>query len=91
MGVFTSRDVVFDEESMFQEKSETEDRAQGETSDSSTDTQEKKVEFLESPKRLEGSEEDSSDPDGDNQEATQEQSRPLKRLVRVTVPPTRYG
>jgi len=36
--VSTSRYVVFDEESMMQEKSETEDKAQGETSDSLTDT-----------------------------------------------------
>jgi len=33
---------------------------------------------------------DSSDPDGDNQEAIQEQPIPLRRLVIVTVPPTRY-
>jgi len=55
--VFTSRDVVFDEESMLREKSETEDKAQGGASDSSTDTQEKEVEFSDSPKRPEGSEE----------------------------------
>ena len=37
---FTSRDVVFDENSMLQEKLETEDKAQGEASDSSVaDTQ----------------------------------------------------
>jgi len=35
---FTSRDVVFDEESMLQEKSKTEDKTQGGASDSSTDT-----------------------------------------------------
>jgi len=38
---------------------------QGEASDSSTDTQEKGVEFAESPKRPEGSEEDSLDSDED--------------------------
>jgi len=83
--------VIFDEELMLQKKSETEDKAQGEGSDSSADTQEKKVEFSESPKRSEGSEEDSLDSDGDEQEATQEQPRPLRRSVRVTMPPTRYG
>jgi len=51
----------------------------------------KKVEFSERPKRPERSEEDSSDPDGDNQEATQEQPRPLRRPVRITATPTRYG
>ena len=50
----------------------------------------RKVKFSESPKRPEGSEKDSSDPDGNNQEAIQEQPTPLKRSVRVTVPPTRY-
>jgi len=83
--------VVFDEESMLREKSETEDKAQGAASDSSADTQEKEVEFSESPKRSEGSEDDSSDSDGDNQEAIQEQPRPLRRSVKVTVPPIRYG
>ena len=62
--------MVFDEESMFQEKLETEDKAQGRASDSSADTQEKKVEFSMSPKRFEGSEEDSSDLDRYEQEAT---------------------
>ena len=60
-------------------------------SDNSVDTQEKGVKFSDSPKRPEGSEEDSSDSDGDDQEATQEQPKPLRRLVRVTAQPTRYG
>ena len=55
---FTSRNVVFDEESMLQNKSETEDKAQGGDSDSSADTQEKGVEFSKSPKTPEGSEDD---------------------------------
>ena len=76
---------------MLQEKSKTEDKAQGETPESSTDTQEKRVKFSENFKRLDGSEEDSSDSDGDEHEATQEQSRPLRQSVRVMVPPTRYG
>ena len=46
------------------------DKAQGGASDNLADTQEKEVEFSESPKRPEGLEEDSSYPDGDNQEAT---------------------
>ena len=74
--------MVFDEESMLQEKSEMEDKAQGGASDSSAaDTQEKKVEFSNIPKRLEGSKEDSSDSDGDEQEVTQEQLRLLRRSV----------
>ena len=52
------------------EKSETEDKPQDGASDGSTDTQEKEVEFSESPKRPKGSEENSSDSDGDKQEAT---------------------
>jgi len=80
--------VIFDEDSMLREKSEKEDKAQGGISDSSAaNTQEKGVEFSDNSKRPEGSEEDSSDSDGDKQEAIQEQPRPLRRLVRVTVPP----
>jgi len=44
--------VVFDKKSMLREKSETENKAQGGASDSSTNTQEKRVEFSESPKDL---------------------------------------
>jgi len=61
-------------------KSETKDKAQGGDSDSSTaDTQKKGVEFSDSPKRPEGSEDDSSDSYGDKHEATQEQPTPLRR------------
>ena len=68
MSTFTSRDVVFDEDSMLQEKLEIEDKTQCGASDSSTaDTQEKGVKFSESPKRPEGSEEDSSNSDGEKQ------------------------
>ena len=88
---FTSRDVVFDEDLMLREKSETEDKAQCGASDSSTVTQEKEIKFSESPKRPEGSEENSSDSDRDDQEATQEQPRPLKWSVRVTMLPIRHG
>ena len=59
--------MIFDEELMLQEKSETEDKAQGEASDSSTNTREKRVEFSGSLKRPDGSDEDSSDSDGDEQ------------------------
>jgi len=38
-----------------------------------------------------GSEENSSDSDGEEQEATQEQPRPLRWSVRVKVPPIRYA
>jgi len=68
---FTSRDVVFDKNSMLLEKSETENKTQGEASDRSVNTQKKGVKFSESLKRPEGSEENSSNPDGGNQEATQ--------------------
>jgi len=64
--------VVFDEESILQERSETEDKAQGEVSDSSANTQVKRVELSDSPKRLDGSDEDALDSDGDEQEATKE-------------------
>ena len=44
--------MVFDEDSMLREKLEMEDKAKGGASDSSTaDTQKKKVEFSESPKK----------------------------------------
>ena len=82
--VFTSRDVVFDEESMLQEKLEI-------ATDRLADTQEKRVEFSKSPKRPDVIEEDSSDLDGDEQKATKEQPRPLRRSVGVTVPLIRYG
>ena len=45
---FTSRDVVLDEELMLQEKSETENKAQGVASNGLADTQKKRVEFSES-------------------------------------------
>jgi len=83
--------VVFNEESMLQEKSKTEDKAQGGASDSSTNTQEKKVEFLDNPKRPDESEEDSSDSYRNEQKATQKQPRPLRQSIRVTVPPAWYG
>ena len=76
--------MVFDEESMLQEKLET-------AIDRLADTQEKRVEFSESTKRLDVIEEDSSDLDGDEQKATKEQPRPLRRSVKVTMPLIRYG
>ena len=63
---------------------------QVEASNSLADTQEKKVEFSKNSKLADGLEEDSSDSDGDEHEATQEQPRPLRQSVRVTVPPIRY-
>jgi len=87
---FTSRDMIFDENSMLQEKSKMEDKAQGGDSPAA-DTQKKRVEFSDSPKRLEVSEEDSSDSDEDKHESTQEQPKSLRRSVRVTVAPLRYG
>ena len=58
--------MVFDEESILREKSKMEDKAQGGASNNSADTQEKGIEFSESPKRPQGLEEDSSDSDEDN-------------------------
>ena len=62
--------MIFDEESMLQEKSEMKDKVQGRSSNSSAETQKKKIEFSEIPKKPEGLEEDSSNSDGDEQEAT---------------------
>jgi len=70
--------VVFDEESMLQERSETEDNAQGGVPDSSTDSHVKEVEFSDGPKKPDGSDEDPSKSDGDEQEATQQQHRLLR-------------
>jgi len=64
MSAFTSRDVVFDEESMLQKRSEIEDKAQGGAPDSSTDTHVKGVEFSDGPKRPNRSDEDSSNSGG---------------------------
>jgi len=50
----TSRVVVFNKESMLQEKSETEDKAQGGASNNLADTQKKRVEFSKRPKGLKG-------------------------------------
>ena len=82
--------MIFDEESTLHEKSETEDKAQRRAPNSSADTQKKIVKFSKRDKRPDRSDEDSSDSDGDEHEATQEQPRPLRRSVRVTMPPTRY-
>ena len=76
---------------MLQEKSETGDKIQGESPDSSIDTQKKIVKFSENPKRPDKSNENSTDSDGDEYETTQEQPKPLRRSSRATLPPTRYG
>ena len=60
------RDVIFDEKSILQEKSETKDKMQDGALDSSAGTQKKEVKFSESLKRPEESEKDSSDLDGEN-------------------------
>ena len=88
---FVSRDVVFDEEIMLHEKSKMEDKAQGGTSDSSTDSKSKEFEFSDNPNKHVVSNED-SDLDGDMQETTQEQQvqlRPLRLSDRVLVSPIR--
>jgi len=68
---FVSKNVVFDEKSMLQEKTKMEDKAQGGTSDSSANSQSKEFEFSNDPSKLVGSDENSSDSDGDMHEATQ--------------------
>ena len=65
MKAFTSRDVAFDEESILQEKSEIEDKAQDGAPNNLVGTQVKKVEFSDGPKRPYRSNEDSSDTDED--------------------------
>ena len=72
--------MIFDEELILQEKSEMENKAQGGAPDSSTDTQEKGVQFSENSKRPDGSKNNSSNSD-EEQKATQEQPRPLRRPV----------
>jgi len=64
--------VIFDEESILQERLETVDKVKGGALDSSANTQIKGVEFLDGPKRHNGSDEDSLDSDRNEQEATQE-------------------
>ena len=70
--------MVFDEESILREKSKTEDKDKEELQTSSTDSQEKGVEFSDSPKKPDGSNEDFSYSNRDEQEAIQKQSRPLR-------------
>jgi len=48
---FTSRDVVFNEEPMLQERSKTEDKVKGRAQDSSADIQIKRVEFSNGSKK----------------------------------------
>ena len=67
---FTNRDVVFDEESILQERSEMKDKAQCGTLDSSADSQAKKVEFSDGLKKPDASDEDSSYSTGIEQKAT---------------------
>ena len=58
--------MIFDKDSILREQSETEDKAQGEASNSlAPDTQKKGVEFSDSPKRPEGLGKDSSDSNED--------------------------
>jgi len=73
---------------MLQEKSE--DKAQGRAPDSSTESQAKKVEFSNDPKKPDGLDED-SDSDRDEHGATQQQPKLLRQSNRVSVSLTRYG
>jgi len=79
---------------MLQEKSKTEDKAQGGSTNNLVDSLSKEFEFLDDPNKPVGSNEDSSNSDGDKQEATQEQHvqpRLLRRFDRVSKLPIRYG
>ena len=64
---------------MLQEKSEMEYKAQSGAPNSLVDTQEKEIELSENPKRPDGSEDNSSDSDGDEQRLLKSQPRPLRR------------
>ena len=79
MSAFVSRDI-FDEDSILQAKSKTEDKAQNGASDSSTVSQRKEFEFSDDPNKPLRSNEDSLDSDKDRQEATQEQQVQPKPL-----------
>ena len=70
--VFTSRDLIFDERSMLQEKSETENKAQGGASDSLAGTQKRELSSQRVLKGLKGQKRTSQVSDGDEHEATQE-------------------
>ena len=70
--------MIFDEESILQERSEMEDKAQGGALNSSIDTQEKRVESSENPKRPDRSNEIFADSYGDEHKVTQEQLRTLR-------------
>ena len=67
-----------------------EDKAQGGAPDSAADSQAKEIEFSDSSKKPDGSDEDPSESDGDEHEATQQQPRSLRQSDRVLVPPLRY-
>ena len=64
--------MVFDQESMLQEKSKTEDKAQGGASHNSVDSQSKEFEFSDDSNKPVGLDEKSSNSDKDMHEATQE-------------------
>ena len=70
--------MVFDEKSMLHEKSKIEYKAQSGAPNSLADTQEKEVELSENPKRPDGSEDNSSDSDGDERRLLKSQPRPLR-------------
>jgi len=55
MSVFISRDVVFNEVLILQERLKMKDKTQGGAPDTSADSQEKEIEFLDSSKKLNGS------------------------------------
>ena len=92
--VFASRDLVFNEDSMLQVRSKTEDKTQCGTLDSLADSQRDEFQFSDDPIKPFGSDEDSVVSDGDRKESTREQhvqARSLRRPDRVLVPPIRYG
>jgi len=86
VSVFVSRDVIFYDDLMLLAKSKTENKAQGEASDSSVDSQREEFEFSDDSNKSVGSDED-------RQEATQEQHvqlRPLRWPNKVSIPPIKY-
>ena len=68
VSVFVSRDVIFYDDLMLLAKSKTENKAQGEASESSVDSQREEFEFSDDSNKSVGSDEDTSDSERDGQE-----------------------
>jgi len=92
LSAFVSRDVVFDEESMFKKSQRWRTRRKVELKTVQQILIVRSLSFQITPQAVK-SDEDSSELDGDMQEDTQEkyeQPRSLRRSVRVLAPPIKY-